>query len=159
MGRMALRTGWICLAVVNAGILGFGIVVLVVSTGSEGPLYRSIGLASVGLGLFGGLLALVPFRRGERWAWFALWFLPVFWSVHLFGNLPPGEDHVHQVVFIVLSLVGLLLPARAFFPAPIRPAASSTASSIGACRRMPRIANSRNACGCRRARTERVRRG
>ncbi|MET8809910.1 hypothetical protein [Streptomyces sp. NPDC004546] len=32
------------------------------------------------------------------------------------GGLPPGKDHVHQVVFIVLSLAGLLLPVRVFFP-------------------------------------------
>lgn len=43
-----------------------------------------------------------------------LWFYPVFWLVHLVAKLPPGKDHVHQVVFIVLSLVGLLLPAREF---------------------------------------------
>jgi hypothetical protein len=32
------------------------------------------------------------------------------------GWLPPGTDHVHQVVFIVLSPAGLLLPVREFFP-------------------------------------------
>jgi len=40
----------------------------------------------------------------------------VFWAAHLFGNLPPGTDHIHQIVFIVLSLIGLLLPVRVFFP-------------------------------------------
>ena len=34
---------------------------------------------------------------------------------HLLANLPPGEDHVHQVVFILLSLLGLLLPVGDFF--------------------------------------------
>jgi hypothetical protein len=29
-------------------------------------------------------------------------------------QFPPGKDHVHQVLFIVLSLAGLLVPARAF---------------------------------------------
>ena len=53
--------------------------------------------------------------RRERWAWFALWFYPAFWLVHLVGRLPPSKDHVHQVVFIVLSLAGLLLPVREFF--------------------------------------------
>jgi hypothetical protein len=36
--------------------------------------------------------------------------------VHLVGGLPPGTEHVHQIVFIVLSLAGLLLPVREFFP-------------------------------------------
>jgi hypothetical protein len=30
--------------------------------------------------------------------------------------LPPGQDHIHQIVFIILSLVGLLVPVREFFP-------------------------------------------
>ena len=82
----------------------------------DAGLYRADGLASAGLGLFGLLIVLVPYRRRERWAWYALWFYPLFWAAHLIGNLPPGNDHVHQVVFIALSLAGLLLPVRAFFP-------------------------------------------
>jgi hypothetical protein len=42
---------------------------------------------------------------------------PVFWIVHLVGGLPPGRDHLHQDVFIALSLVGLLLPVRPYFRA------------------------------------------
>ena len=44
-----------------------------------------------------------------------LWFYPVFWLAHLIGSLPPGQDHVHQVVFILLALAGLLVPAPSFF--------------------------------------------
>ncbi|SEP50587.1 hypothetical protein [Amycolatopsis saalfeldensis] len=115
---VSVRVGWICLLVVSVSILAFGVVVAVVPMGTDGLLYRADGLASIGVGLFGGLLALIPFRRRERWAWFALWFYPVFWLAHLVGGLPPGKDHIHQVVFIVLSLTGLLVPAREF----IRPA-------------------------------------
>ena len=74
-------------------------------------------LTEIGKWIFGGLIAIIPFRRRERWAWWALWFYPVFWTVHLVGGLPPGEDHLHQVVFIALSLVGLLLPARPYLRA------------------------------------------
>ncbi|HEY3610366.1 MAG TPA: hypothetical protein VGL06_22895 [Pseudonocardiaceae bacterium] len=110
-----MRIGWICLALVSLGILGFGLVEALVPVGADSQLYRADGLASTGLGLFGGLVALVPFRRRERWSWFVFWFYPVFWVAHLVGQLPPGKDHIHQVVFIVLSLAGLLLPAREFF--------------------------------------------
>lgn len=108
-----LRAGWICLVLVGAGVLGFGVVSAVVPSG--GPLLRADGLASAGMGLFGLLISAVPYRRRERWAWYALWFYPVFWTVHLVAGLPPGKDHVHQVVFILLSLAGLLVPVRAFF--------------------------------------------
>lgn len=105
-----------CLLVVSLGILVFGLVIVIVPMGADELVYRADGLASIGLGLFGALVAIGPYRRGQRWAWFAFWFYPVFWAIHLVGQLPPGKDHIHQVVFIVLSLIGLLVPIRAFFP-------------------------------------------
>lgn len=110
-----VRLGWICLAVVSAGILGFGVVVAIAPPAGDSLLYRTDALATAGLGLFGGLVALFPYRRRERWAWFSFWFYPLFWLAHLAFGLPPGTDHVHQIVFIALSLTGLLVPAREFF--------------------------------------------
>lgn len=109
---VTLRIGWLCLLVVGIAIVGFGLIAVVVSSDALG---RANGLALTGLGLFGTLLSVVPFRRRERWAWLALWFYPVFWTAHLVGGLPPGKDHVHQVVFIVMSLTGLLLPSTEFW--------------------------------------------
>lgn len=96
---------------VGVGVLGFG---LGAACFSSDPLLRADGVALTGFGLFGIVLTLIPFRRRERWAWLLLWFYPVFWLVHLLGKLPPGKDHVHQVVFIVLSLAGLLVSGKAF---------------------------------------------
>ena len=62
------------------------------------------------------MITVTAFRRRERWAFFSLWYYPIFWTAHLVGDLPPGRDHIHQVVFIVLSLLGLLLPLSEFFP-------------------------------------------
>lgn len=114
---MTVLLGWICLAIVSLGILVFGVVAVRVPIRGDAPLYRANGLASIGRGLFGGLIVLVPYRRLERWAWCALWFYPVFWAAHLLGNLPAGTDHIHQVVFIAPSLIGLVTPAGVFFPA------------------------------------------
>lgn len=116
-----MRIGWICLVVVGAGVLAFGVIAATVPMSDDRLLMRADGLASLGVGLFGVLITLIPFRRAERWAWCALWFYPAFWTLHLVGRLPPGKDHVHQVVFIVLSLVGLLSPIRAFFSSGYRP--------------------------------------
>jgi MFS family permease len=110
------KTGWISLAIIGVAILVFGLITAAVPA-SSAPLYmRAIGVASIGMGLFGLLITTIAYRHRERWAWFALWYYPVFWTAHLLGDLPPGKDHVHQVVFIILSLVGLLLPVREFFP-------------------------------------------
>src|SRR5215213_9057147 len=109
------KSGWISLAIIGSAILIFGLIVAVVPTSLDPPYMRAIGVASIGMGLFGLLIALIAYRRRERWAWFALWYYPLFWTAHLVGDLPPGKDHVHQVVFIILSLAGLLLPVREFF--------------------------------------------
>jgi len=110
------KSGWISLVIIGLAILAFGLIATVVPASSDPPYLRAIGVASIGMGLFGILITLIAYRRRERWAWFALWYYPVFWIAHLVGGLPPGKEHVHQVVFIVLSLAGLLLPVREFFP-------------------------------------------
>ena len=110
------KSGWISLVIIGLAILAFGLIATVVPASSDPPYLRAIGVASIGMGLFGILITTIAYRRRERWAWFALWYYPVFWIAHLVGGLPPGKEHVHQVVFIVLSLAGLLLPVREFFP-------------------------------------------
>ena len=112
------RISWISLAIIGFAILVFGLIVTVMptTTSSDSLYLRAIGVASLGMGLFGLLITTIAYRRRERWAWFALWYYPLFWTAHLVGGLPPGKDHVHQVMFIVLSLAGLLLPVREFFP-------------------------------------------
>ena len=86
-----LRVGWIFLVVVGVAILAFGVVAVTVPMSGDRLLMRADGVASIGVGLFGVLITLIPYRRRERWAWFALWFYPAFWLVHLVGRLPPSK--------------------------------------------------------------------
>ncbi len=113
-----LKISWIALLATGIGILGFGIIVTTypqVAGPAEEGLLRAIGVATTGMGIFGVMIALMAYRRKEKWAWFTLWYYPIFWIIHLAGGLPPGNDHIHQIVFIVISLLGLLLPVRQFF--------------------------------------------
>ena len=109
------KVAWIALALNGAGILVFGLIVLALPTPDRSS-YRAIGVASVGMGAFGLLITLLPFRQHERWAWWAMCVYPFFWGVHLALSLPPGKDHVHQVAFLLLALLGLALPFKEFFP-------------------------------------------
>ena len=109
------RVSWIALLITGLATLVFGLVVMAVPSPDEQYL-RAIGVASVGMGFFGAMITMTAFRRRERWAFYSLWYYPIFWTAHLVGGLPPGRDHIHQVVFIVLSLLGLLLPLSEFFP-------------------------------------------
>jgi hypothetical protein len=109
------KIAWISLTIISMAIFVFGLITTV-WPGSSNPLFlRANGVASMGMGLFGVMITVIPYRRRERWAWVALWYYPIFWSAHLLGNLPPGQDHVHQIVFIILSLASLLLSVSAFF--------------------------------------------
>jgi hypothetical protein len=113
--RALFKSGWISLALIGLAILLFGLITALMPASGGPPYLRAIGVASIGMGLFGLLITTIAYRRRERWAWFALWYYPLFWTAHLVGGLPPGKDHIHQVVFIVVSLAGLLLPVREFF--------------------------------------------
>jgi hypothetical protein len=107
---------WILLAITGVAIFLFGLIATVWPGSTNPSFLRAIGVASIGMGLFGVMITVIAYRRGERWAWFTLWYYPLFWSAHFLGGLPPGQDHIHQIVFIILSLAGLLLPVSDFFP-------------------------------------------
>jgi predicted membrane protein len=74
------------------------------------PLMGALGTALVGFNVLALIVAVVPYRRYERWAWFALWLLPAQW-VSQFVLLP----QVSYLILAVLTAVGLVLPFRRFF--------------------------------------------
>src|SRR6476659_6553174 len=110
------KIAWISLAIIGVAIFVFGLIVSLWPGSSDTLFLRTIGVASIGMGLFGVMITLIPYRRRERWAWFTLWYYPIFWLAHLLAGLPPGQDHSHQIVFIVLSFVSLLISVNEFFP-------------------------------------------
>ncbi len=123
-----MNWGTACLLANGVGILGFGLIVAAFPQvfpdflgGQNEGLLRATGVATIGLGILGIMVSLRAYRQHEKWAWFTLWYYPAFWTLHLIGGLPPGKDHIHQVVFLVLSVAGLLMPIRQFFPKTLQP--------------------------------------
>ncbi len=114
--HVLFKFAWISLAITGVAILVFGLIATVWPASSDRSSLQAIGVASIGMGLFGVMITMFAYRRRERWAWFTLWYYPIFWIAHFVGGLPPGQDHIHQIVFIVLSLAGLLIPVGEFFP-------------------------------------------
>ncbi len=112
---IAFKIAWVLLAIIGVAIFVFGLIVAVWPGSSNQSFLRAIGAASIGMGLFGVMITVIAYRRRERWAWFTLWYYPIFWMAHFLGGLPPGQDHIHQIVFIILSLAALLISAREFF--------------------------------------------
>ncbi len=86
------------------------------------------------LNVLGIAVTLKPYRNGKRWAWYFLWILPAEWigeGVFVFVVLTffpglaavvfPGQSigpsfYEFTAVFTLLSLLGLFLPYRKFFP-------------------------------------------
>ena len=70
----------------------------------------ALGTAWVGFNIFALVMILIPYRRGERWAWYTLWMLPLLWlSQFVFS-----PDLVY-LMLALLTTVGLILPYRRFF--------------------------------------------
>ncbi|MCJ2531698.1 MAG: hypothetical protein LN413_05250 [Candidatus Thermoplasmatota archaeon] len=85
---------------------------------------RAGGAVFMVFGILAAVIAWTSFRGGERWAWYALWTLPLL-NVLIFliqytsldlstGVLPPPL--LSAPVFLAIAVVGLLLPIRRFFP-------------------------------------------
>jgi hypothetical protein len=77
------------------------------------------GISGVGLAIFGMIVSLTSFRRGERWAWYVSWSMPI--------GILVAQLNVYQLtgsVFVIIlaiafapvSLLALFLPYRLFFP-------------------------------------------
>jgi len=77
------------------------------------------GISGVGLAIFGMMVSLTSFRRGEKWAWYLSWSMPIgILAAQLNVYLLTGSllVIVLGVVFVLVSLLALFLPYRQFFP-------------------------------------------
>ena len=129
--KTPLTYAWIPLALITL------LTLLIVGSGEQGPVaegsvlhaitappfftdeapYRIIqlrlqGSVLLGMVVFGLAIILTGFRWGERWAWYALWYYPVFFVLHIiaFGTF------VIDGILALICVLSLLVPYRKFFP-------------------------------------------
>jgi hypothetical protein len=71
---------------------------------------RLRGTLVLGMVLFSLAITLFAFRKGERWAWFVLWYWPLFFLLHVaaFGTWLP------DLPIAVLTAGSLLLSMRRY---------------------------------------------
>lgn len=85
---------------------------------------RIIGSLWVGLGLIGAAVSLTGFKRGEKWAWWSMWSLPLvmalilgtFLSANLAPEAPTPPALFSAPITIAIAALTLLLSFRRFFP-------------------------------------------
>lgn len=149
MIHVAERSAWVLLLVVSAASLAVGIGDFVLQQGGDTAMVESVagmswpelqastprlaglidllarvlGAWLIGFSLLGIAVSATAFRRGERWAWYAMWSLPLVMAMVFVAFLaadrvagapvPPGL--LSAPALVVISCVGLLLPIRVFF--------------------------------------------
>lgn len=82
-------------------------------------LFGLVGMLKVSWSFFVIAITLTGFRKGEKWAWYILWLVPIllvsqgiFDSIY-FGNI---NEMLQWIPIMTLTMIGLFLPYRTFFP-------------------------------------------
>lgn len=72
----------------------------------------------VGFGIAVMAISWFSYRKGERWAWYALWIVPLVVLSITLNDVRAGMSlsGFLGIPLLALSLLGLLLPYRKFFP-------------------------------------------
>jgi hypothetical protein len=78
--------------------------------------------SKVGFCITVGMIALIPFRKAERWSWWALLVFTVFGNISLLpaaiwqGSGPRAGFEIPIVIGLIALLAGLVLSFRVGFP-------------------------------------------
>lgn len=75
--------------------------------------FRNFGVWVLAVAVFVMVISATGFRRRQRWAWYSLLYLPIHIAIHMV--LWPWTIPILAVVMLI-TLAGLLLPFRKFFP-------------------------------------------
>ncbi len=82
-------------------------------------LYGGMGLLKMSWSFLVIAITLTGYRRGEKWAWYALCLVPILllsnalFNIWFFGD---SSEMLQWIPITTITLVGLLLPYRKFFP-------------------------------------------
>jgi hypothetical protein len=80
-------------------------------------LIRILAIFSAGLGAFLMVVSATAYRKGEVWAWYLTWVVPVLFLLDVSNDYLAFRYVDFGSMFIAAILVaGLLLPYRKFFP-------------------------------------------
>lgn len=101
------KIGWIALLVIS-GLAALNHIILGLAMMNEATLF--IGWAA--FNLYSTIVLYIPFRLGERWAWYTTWILVVGFASTILFSAAIG---VYYLGAAILMAVSLLLTRSAFF--------------------------------------------
>ena len=74
-------------------------------------------IGNLGIGLFSLTILKFAFKRGERWAWFIMWVLPLSMIEDIFYGISKGFGFEYFFGgLLAVAVLGLLISYTAFFP-------------------------------------------
>ena len=82
-------------------------------------LFGALGLIKMSWSFLVIAITLTGFRKGEKWAWYTLCLVPIvlvssgLFRAWFFGD---ASEMLQSIPVVTISLVGLFLPYRKFFP-------------------------------------------
>ena len=82
-------------------------------------LFGAVGMLKTSWSFLVLAITLTGYRRGEKWAWYTLWLVPALLvGQGLLNSVFLGDfkEMLQWIPITTLSLLGLLLPYRKFFP-------------------------------------------
>ncbi len=75
--------------------------------------FRTLGFWVLAVSIFVMIISSTGYRKGERWAWYSLTYLPIHILIHIF--IWPWFTSILGVVLLIV-IAALALPFRTFFP-------------------------------------------
>ncbi len=81
--------------------------------------YGALGNLKISWSFLVLAITLTGYRKGEKWAWYTLWLVPVILvSMGIFNAIffSDVNQSLESIPIVSISLLGLLLPYRKFFP-------------------------------------------
>ncbi|MFX1416142.1 MAG: hypothetical protein ACFFC0_04980 [Promethearchaeota archaeon] len=79
----------------------------------------ALGMLKISWSFFVLAITMTGFRKGENWAWYTLWLAPVLLvGQGIFNSVFLGDfnEMLQWIPITTITLFGLLLPYRKFFP-------------------------------------------
>jgi|SRR5579859_856033 len=94
------KIGWIALLAIS-GLAALNHIILAFVMKDQATLF--IGWAS--FNLYSTLVLYVPFRRGEKWAWYTSWILVMGFAVTIFFDTQIGLFYLGAAVVMAVALL------------------------------------------------------
>jgi len=81
--------------------------------------YGALGNLKINWSFLVLAITLTGYRKGEKWAWYTLWLVPILLvSMGIFNAIffSDVNQSLESIPIVSISLLGLLIPYRKFFP-------------------------------------------